>query len=175
TSDGIRHTGDWLHEYREKSGRIRSTVQSRGTKGSKRLLKRTCGKEKTTARTINHTISKSIVASARAQGKGISIEDLSHIRRTSKRRNKKFRARLGRWSFSEARTFLTYKSRLSGVPLVVVDPAEISTAQTCSVCHHIGRRRRKRFECGPSRKPDMDADVNASKNIAARRRCHKPS
>ncbi|MDE3212481.1 MAG: transposase, partial [Bacteroidota bacterium] len=51
------------------------------------------------------------------------------------------------------------------------DPAEISTAQTCSVCHHIGRRRRKRFECGPSRKPDMDADINASKNIAARRRC----
>ncbi|MDE3213946.1 MAG: transposase, partial [Bacteroidota bacterium] len=31
TSDGTRHTGDWLHEYREKSGRIRSTVQSRGT------------------------------------------------------------------------------------------------------------------------------------------------
>ncbi len=61
---------------------------------------------------------------------------------------------------------MTYKSRLSGVPLVVVDPAEISTAQTCSICHHIGDRRRKRFECRPSRKPSMDADFNASRNIA---------
>ncbi|MDE3214086.1 MAG: transposase, partial [Bacteroidota bacterium] len=51
-------------------------------------------------------------------------------------------------------------------PLVVVDPAEISTAQTCSVCHHIGRRRRKRFECGHCGN-NMDADINASKNIAA--------
>ncbi|MDE3211650.1 MAG: transposase, partial [Bacteroidota bacterium] len=56
-----------------------------------------------------------------------------------------------------------------GVLLVVVDPAY--TSQTCSVCHHIGKRKRKRFECGPSRKPGMDADLNASKNIATRRRC----
>ncbi|MDE3212397.1 MAG: transposase, partial [Bacteroidota bacterium] len=64
-----------------------------------------------------------------------------------------------------------YMSRLHGVLLVVVNPAEIYTAQTCIICHFIGDRIRKRFECRPSRKPSMDADLNASKNIATRRRC----
>ena len=178
TSDGMTHSGEWLKGYREKRQRIRSRVQSRGTKGSKRLLKRLSGRKQTTARIINHTISKSIVASAKAAGKGISIEDLGHIRRSiqgsgRKGRNKRFSTRLGRWNFGQLRMFLTYKSRLQGVLLVVVNPAETSAAQTCSVCYHIGKRKGKRFECrhcGNS----MDADINASRNIATRRRCEKP-
>ena len=163
TSDDKKHSAEWLNTYREKRQRIRSSVQSKGTKGSKKLLKRLSGKERTTAKIINHTISKSIVKSAKEQGKGIAIEDLTNIRFTSKRRNKKFRTKLGRWNFSQLRSFLTYKSLLNGVLLVVVEPAY--TSQTCSVCKHIGKRNNKSFKCENCGN-NMDADFNASRNIA---------
>jgi IS605 OrfB family transposase len=163
TSDGKKHSAEWLNNYREKRQRIRSSVQSKGTKGSKKLLKRLSGKEKTTSKIINHTIAKSIVQSAKEQSKGIAIEDLTNIRFTSKRRNKKFRTKLSKWNFSQLRSFLTYKSLLNGVPLVVVNPAY--TSKTCSVCKHIGKRSNKSFKCANCGHNE-DADFNASKNIA---------
>lgn len=162
TSDGKKYSAEWLNTYREKRQKVRSSLQSKGTKGSRKLLKRLSGKEKTTAKIINHTISKSIVASAKEQGKGISIEDLTNIRFTSKRRNKKFRTKLGKWNFSQLRSFLTYKSLLNGVPLVVVPPAY--TSQTCHKCLHIGKRNGKRFECENCNSV-MDADHNGAKII----------
>lgn len=163
TSDGVKHTADTLNAYREHRQKVRSSIQRKGTRSSKRLLKRLSGKERTTATIINHTISKSIVQSAKMQGKGISVEDLTNIRFTSKRRNKKFRVKLGRWSFGQLRSFIDYKARLSGVKFVVVEPAY--TSQTCSVCHSIGTRKNKSFTCTNCGN-DMDADLNAAKNIA---------
>lgn len=163
TSDGVKHSADGLNKYREHRQKVRSSIQRKGTKSSKRLLKRLSGKEQTTATIINHTISKSIVQSAKMQGKGISVEDLTNIRFTSKRRNKKFRVKLGRWSFGQLRSFIDYKARLNGVKFVVVEPAY--TSQTCSVCHSIGTRKNKSFTCTNCGN-DMDADFNAAKNIA---------
>ena len=164
TSDGKKHSAEWLNIYREKRQRVRSSLQSKGTKNAKRVLKRLSGKEKTTSTIINHTISKSIVASAKEQGKGISIEDLTNIRFTSKRRNKKFRTKLGKWNFSQLRSFLTYKSLLNGVPLIVIPPAY--TSQTCNTCYHIGKRTNKVFKCEYCGSVS-DADFNAAKNISA--------
>lgn len=163
TSDGVKHSADGLNKYREHRQKVRSSIQRKGTRSSKRLLKRLSGKERTTATIINHTISKSIVQSAKMQGKGISVEDLTNIRFTSKRRNKKFKVKLGRWSFGQLRSFIDYKARLSGVKFVVVEPAY--TSQTCSVCHSIGTRKNKSFTCTNCGN-DMDADFNAAKNIA---------
>ena len=166
TSDGKKHSAKWLNQYREKKQRVRSSVQSKGTKSAKRLLKRLSGREKTTTKIINHTISKSIVKTAKEQGKGIAIEDLTNIRFTSKRRNKKFRIKLGKWNFAQLRSFLTYKSLLNGVPLIVVDPRY--TSQTCNECKHIGIRTNKVFKCTNDKcKVDrIDADFNASINIS---------
>lgn len=163
TSDGTKHSAEWLNKYREKRQNIRSSIQRKGTRSSRKLLKRLKGKERTTATIQNHTIAKHIVKSAKEQWKGISIEDLTNIRFTSKRRNKKFRTKLGRWSFSQLRSFLEYKSVLNGVKLVVVDPAY--TSKTCSICYHVGNRKNKSFKCENCGN-DMDADVNASLNIA---------
>lgn len=164
TSDGIKHPADTLNQYREQRQKVRSSIQSKGTKGARKLLKRLKGRERTHATIINHTIAKSIVNHAKSQGKGIAIEDLTNIRFTSKRRNKKFRTKLGRWSFAQLRSFIAYKSALNGVELVVVEPAY--TSQTCSCCHHIGTRKNKSFKC-QNCGSDMDADVNASRNIAS--------
>ena len=94
TSNGVEHSADWINQYREKRQKVRSSLQAKGTKNAKRVLKRLSGKERTTANIINHTIAKSLVLSAKNQRKGIAIEDLTNIRFTSKRRNKKFRTKL---------------------------------------------------------------------------------
>lgn len=167
TSDGIEHSADWINQYREKRQKVRSSIQRKGTRSSRRLLKRLSSKERTTATILNHTISKSLVQSAKEQGKGIAIEDLTNIRFTSKRRNKKFRTKLGRWNFGQLRSFLEYKSLLNGVQLVVVEPAY--TSQTCSCCKHIGKRTNKVFKCtNQNCEVDvLDSDYNASLNIAS--------
>lgn len=167
TSDNTKHSADWINQYREKRQKVRSSIQRKGTRSSKRLLKRLSGKERTTATILNHTISKSLVQSAKEQGKGIAIEDLTNIRFTSKRRNKKFRTKLGRWNFGQLRSFLEYKSLLNGVQLVVVEPAY--TSQTCSCCKHIGKRTNKVFKCtNQNCEVDvLDSDYNASLNIAS--------
>jgi putative transposase len=167
TSDNTKHSADWINQYREKRQKVRSSIQRKGTRSSKRLLKRLSGKERTTATILNHTISKSLVKSAKEQGKGIAIEDLTNIRFASKRRNKKFRTKLGRWNFGQLRSFLEYKSLLNGVQLVVVEPAY--TSKTCSCCKHIGKRTNKVFKCtNQNCEVDvLDADYNASLNIAS--------
>jgi len=163
TSDGIKHTADFINTYREKRQKIRGSIQSKGTRSARRLLKRLKGKERTTATIINHTISKSIVKAAKEQCKGISIEDLTNIRFTSNRKIAKFRTKLGRWSFAQLRMFLEYKAKLSGVKLVVVRPEY--TSKTCCICKRIGNRQDKVFKCKNCGN-NMDADFNASKNIA---------
>ena len=167
TSDNTKHSADWINQYREKRQKVRSSIQRKGTRSSKKLLKRLSGKERTTATILNHTISKSLVQSAKEQGKGIAIEDLTNIRFTSKRRNKKFRTKLGRWNFGQLRSFLEYKSLLNGVQLVVVEPRY--TSQTCSCCKHIGKRTNKVFKCtNQNCEVDvLDSDYNASLNIAS--------
>jgi len=173
TSDGINHSAEWLNTYREHRQKVRSSIQAKADT-SKRSTKRNCrklskrlsGKERTTANLINHTISKSIVKSAKEQGKGISIEDLTNIRFTSKRRNKKFRTKLGKWNFSDLRAKLEYKALLNGVKLVVVNPAYSS--QTCHSCKHIGKRTNKVFKCTNTNcnVGSIDSDYNASKVIS---------
>ena len=166
TSDGVSHSAEWLNTYREHRQKVRSSIQSKGTRNSKKLLKRLSGKERTTSKIVNHTISKSIVTSAKEQGKGIAVEDLTNIRFTSKRKSKKFKTKLGKWNFADLRAKLEYKAKLNGVPFVVVNPRY--TSQTCHSCKHIGKRTNKVFKCTNTNcKVDiMDADFNASKNIS---------
>lgn len=166
TSDNVEFSADGLNKYREHRQKVRSSIQSKGTKGAKRLLKRLSGKEKTHSSIVNHTIAKYIVQSAKEQGKGIAVEDLTGIRFTSKRRNKKFRTKLGRWNFSMLRQYIEYKSLLHGVKCVAVDPRY--TSQTCSRCKNIGKRTNKVFKCTNTNceVDNIDADYNASKTIA---------
>jgi IS605 OrfB family transposase len=170
TSDGVKHSADGLNEYREHRQKVRSSIQAKADtskrstrRNCRRLSKRLQGKERTHSQIINHTIAKSIILSAKESGKGVAIEDLTNIRFTSKRRNKKFRIKLGKWSFGQLRSFLEYKGLLYGVPVVVVDPRY--TSQTCNVCKYLGKRTNKHFKCNNCGN-DMDADVNASLNIA---------
>lgn len=162
-SNGKTFSSKELTAYREKRQKVRSSLQRKGTKGSKKVLKRLSSKERTTATIINHTISKQIVSLAKAEDKGIAIENLKGIRFSSVNKGKKFRSRIGKWNFNQLRQFLTYKSLLNGVKLIDVPP--VYTSKTCSHCLHIGKRQGKVFTCSNCNSV-FDADVNAAKNIA---------
>jgi len=162
-SNGKEFNSNQLQDYREKRQKVRSSVQSKRTRGSKKLLKRLSGRERTTASIINHTIAKQIVQIAKEENKGISIEDLKGIRFSSLKKGKKFRTRVGKWSFNQLRQYISYKAILNGVPVVLVNPRY--TSKTCNNCHHIGNRKGKIFRCNNCGN-NMDADINASKNIA---------
>lgn len=110
-------------------------------------------------------MSKRIVATAKDTQRGIGIEDLGGIRaRMTVRRPQ--RATMHSWAFFQLRSFLTYKARLAGVPLVAVDPR--NTSRTCSACGHCASANRKSQSlfccvvCGFS----LNADHNAAINIA---------
>jgi putative transposase len=162
-SDGTNYNSEQLKKVRKKYSKVRASVQSKGTKNSKRLLKRLSGKERRFVSINNHTISKQIVVKAKAEHKGIAIEDLTGIRKTAKPKSKAQKTELNRWSFYQLRQFLTYKSLLNGVKLVDVPPAY--TSKTCNVCLHIGIRNGKYFKCENCGNI-ADADHNAALNIA---------
>ena len=168
-SDGTNYNSNQLKKVRKKYSKVRASVQSKGTKGAKKLLKRLSGRERRFVSINNHTISKQIVAKAKDKNKGIAIEDLSNIRKTAKAKSKAQKTELNRWSFYQLRQYLTYKSLMNGVTLIAVPPAY--TSQTCSMCNHIGTKNNsfrdgKKFACKNCGHV-ADADINAAHNIAA--------
>ncbi|MDQ0938838.1 IS605 OrfB family transposase [Streptomyces sp. V1I1] len=129
------------------------------------LLKKRSRKEARHTANVNHVISKKIVTSAERTGSGIALEDLTGIR-SRVRLRKDQRTSLHSWSFHQLASFVEYKAKRAGVPLVYVDPAY--TSQQCSECGHIDRRNRQSqstFACR-SCGALMHADDNASHNIA---------
>lgn len=161
-SSGEKLSGKEIEQYRTKRQKVRSSLQSKGTKGSKKALKRLSGRERRTASIVNHTIAKRIVETAKTQNKGIVLEDLTGIRKNSESKGKVFRTRVGRWNFSQLRGFIEYKAKRSGVPVLIVDPRY--TSQTCNVCWHIGSRNGESFKCAACGHSDH-ADINAARNI----------
>src|SRR5690606_31580611 len=119
TSDGVKHSADGLNTYRKHRQKVRSTIQAKADtskrstqRNCRRLSKRLQGKERTHVTLLNHTIAKAIIFSAKKSSKGVATCDLTKIRFRSKRRNKTFRTKLGRWSFGQLRLFLQYKGLL---------------------------------------------------------------
>lgn len=61
TSDGVKHSADWINSYREQRQKVRNSIQSKGTRNSKKLLKRLSGKERTTATIIITLLQKALL------------------------------------------------------------------------------------------------------------------
>lgn len=161
TSTGKSWDGQHLHDVRDRYQRVRSSVQSKRTKGAKRLLRRLSGRERRFQKQVNHTISKQLVGEAQSLGAAIALEDLKGIRKAKVR--KKQRRRQANWAFYQLKQFVKYKAAIAGVP--VVDVPAPYTSKTCSRCHHIGSRNGKSFKCGHCGL-HVDADRNAANNIA---------
>lgn len=171
-SDGTVHQGKTVKNVRYRHRKLRAKLQRKGTKSSRRRLKKLAGKERRFATWVNHNVSKSIVVKAKDTGRGIAVEELGGIRdRVTARRSQ--RATLHSWSFFQLRMFLTYKARLAGVPVVAVDPR--NTSRLCPVCGCIDKANRKSqakflcVSCGFSGLADHIAAGNISRRAALNR------
>ena len=162
-SDGNTYSGRELNALRKQREKVRASLQSKGTKSAKKVLKRISGRERTTTKIINHTIAKNLVAKAKREGKAISIESLKGIRQSTNKRLRKSQKGLhNRWSFHDLKLKIEYKAERAGVTVITVPAAY--TSKTCSYCKHIGKRSGESFNCTNCGHSDH-ADVNGAKNI----------
>jgi IS605 OrfB family transposase len=164
TSTGRRFSGTVLREYRESRWRVRASLQSKGTKGARRALKRLSGRERRRAAWENHRISKWIVEDAAEHGcSAIALEDLRGIRDRLQVRNRHRNRMVSMWAFAQLGEFIRYKAAAKGIRVNEVDPAY--TSLVCHQCHKMGMRTLDLFTCRTC--GEFDADLNAAKNIAA--------
>lgn len=163
-SEGQEFSGGTVKGLRYRNARLRGTLQAKGTKSAKRLLKKRRRKESRFARHENHCISKKLVAKAKDTGRGIALEDLKGIRTRTTVRKAQRRIQHS-WSFFQLRAFIEYKARLAGVPVVLVDPR--NTSRTCPACGCVDKANRPTqslflcVKCSYS----ANADFNAAENI----------
>lgn len=162
-SDGTAHSGAEVDQQRRIHAHRRRNLQRKGTHAARRKLRRIAGQQQRFQTHTNHVISKTIVQTAKATRRAVALEDLTGIsKRVTVRRGQK--ARLGNWGFFQLRSFIEYKARLSGVPVITVDPR--NTSRTCPACGHVAkanRRTQSQFlcvQCGYSGLADHVAAVN---------------
>jgi IS605 OrfB family transposase len=138
-SDGAFHQGQGVKNVRQRHRKLRQKLQAQQTDSARRKLKKLSGKERRFAGNTNHVIAKQIVQTAKDTGRGIALENLTHIRaRVTARRGQ--RAILHSWSFFQLRSFIEYKAQRAGIPVIAVDPR--NTSRTCPACGCIDKHNR---------------------------------
>jgi IS605 OrfB family transposase len=163
-SEGSKFTGEQVQSVRNRHLRLRSALQSKGTKSARHHLKKMSGRERLFQASENHRISKQIIELASRNNSAIALEDLRYIRERARLR-KEQRRDLHRWAFAQLRSFIAYKAQRTGIALYLVNPRD--TSKTCSSCGQLGSRQGSQFSC-PYCGYQADADFNASINIAQR-------
>jgi putative transposase len=169
TSDGDNHSGRRLDRYRRWQARKKAELQAKQTRSAKQLLKKRARCQARHATHINHKIAKTVVAVAARTERGIALEELGGIRnRVTVSRDQ--RARQSSWPFHQLGSFIAYKAKRSGVPVIEVDPRY--TSQRCPRCGHTekaNRPTRDHFQCrrcGLAGPADHVAGVNIAKRGA---------
>jgi len=148
-----------------KFQKLRTSLQSKGTKSAKRHLKRLSGRQKRFVTDLNHCISKRIVETLN-KGDTIVMEALKGIR--NRNRGKIMNRLISNWSFYQLNSFIKYKSVQKGIQIIEISPRYNS--KTCNRCGEVYSRRPKNsgffkcLYCGYT----CNSDLNASFNIRNR-------
>src|SRR5690606_17129685 len=80
TSDGKRFAGKHLNKRRARNHRLRKRLQSKGTRSSRRLLRKRRRTERRFSSDVNHSIARQLVNIAKRTGRGLALENLKGIR-----------------------------------------------------------------------------------------------
>ncbi|MGI9951375.1 transposase [Moorellaceae bacterium AZ2] len=162
TSSGLKFSGRQAMHVRKRYARLRQALQTKGTKGAKRLLKRLSGKERRWMADLNHRIAKAIVDSCKP-GDVIVMEDLRYIRERI-RAAKEQRLLQHSWTFGQLGKFIEYKATERGIAVAYVDPRH--TSQRCPKCGSTNRSNRHgHLFCCTSCGFAGHADIVAAANI----------
>ena len=162
TSNNKFYNSKHLKNIKGKYRKLKRDLQSKGTKSAKRKLQTLSRKENRFVRDVNHCLSKELVNTEHAV---FALENLKNIRETTKTYNKKLNYMIGNWSFAQLQSFIDYKSERLGKNVVYIKPNY--TSQQCSKCSHTEKSNRNGniFKCKKCNF-ELDADLNASRNIA---------
>lgn len=159
TSTGMQVLGKKRQQFKAHCAKTRASLQSKQTRGAKKVLKRISGKERRRIRHENHVLSKHLVEEAKRHDCGvIRMEQLKAIRERTKTWNKHLNRMVAGWSFFQLQSFVTYKAALMGIAVEFVDPRY--TSQTCHQCLQLGSRKGERFSCAAC--GEWHADYNAA-------------
>ena len=124
--------GKEIRKKRDSFDKVRTELQSKGTRSAKRALKRISGRENRWMSDVNHRISKALI---NKYGKGtlFVLEDLEGVSFEEKNQHgKKQTHDLRNWSFYDLETKLVYKAKENGCHVIKVDPHY--TSQRCPHC-----------------------------------------
>ncbi len=158
TSERRFYNSSKVKQIKRKFKYLRSKLQSKGTRSSKRLLKKLSGRETRWMKHINHCISKDIVSNF--YGNKIIMENLKGIRK--QRRGRIMNYWISNWSFYQLQSFIEYKAIRKGIEVARVKPNY--TSQICHRCGQIGSRSKGSFSCHCL--SSFSADLNAARNLA---------
>jgi len=168
--------GGRIKHVSERYERLRGSLQSKGTRSSKRHLRKISHSERLFRKNVNHCITKKIVSSLEP-GTTIVLEKLTGIRGGARKLTaeqkaagqktlrKQQRKEVNKWNFFQFEQFLTYKAAGHGCNVVYVDARY--TSQRCSKCGHIAKNNRQnqsQFKCKKC-SFQLNADLNGSRNI----------
>lgn len=154
---------------------LRTKLQAKGTRGSKRRLQAVSTRERRFTADRNHVLARQIIDAHPLAL--IGMEELAHIRdrterwstKTASVKQKRANRVRSTWSYAEMRAFVTYKAPLAGSLVIAVDPAY--TSQTCPRCAHVSRENRVNggevFDC-VSCGYQGHADVVGATNVGMR-------
>ena len=138
---------------------LKSTSGGHGRGKKMKAMDRLTDRERNFVKSYNHFVSKNVVDFAvKNRAKYINMEDLSGFNSSE--------FILRNWSFYELQQFITYKASKYGIEVRKINPYH--TSQTCSCCGHWEEGQRidqSHFKCKACG-VDLNADFNASRNIA---------
>ena len=162
------YSGDEAGRLRDRFERTRASLQKKGTKGAKRVLRRIAGRENRWMNDLNHRLSKALVSEG-GQGTLFALEDLSGAsldERNLASRTASGRRELRSWAFYDLRMKLEYKAALAGSRVEVFDPA--FTSQRCPSCGNVDKsardRSKHRYAC-PKCGAEFNDDAAAAMNL----------
>lgn len=153
---------DEMNHRRREFEKTRRSMQQTGTRSAHLSIQSMKDRERCWMQDVLHRASNQILEEARDHGcTHIAFENLTDIRKRMAG-GKRFHA----WAFRRLSQYAEYKAEMFGIEVEQVSPAY--TSQRCSSCgftHENNRRSKHQFVCQKC-KYELNADYNASKNIA---------
>lgn len=166
-SNGVKYSGKAVEKQRRIMKHRRKNLLRNHSKAAMRKLRKLGRKQSRYQKDVNHCISKAIIQTAERYSCVIALEDLEGITKRVKVKRRQ-RNRLHNWGFYQLKSFITYKAKMRGLSVALIDPR--NTSRQCPECGKIDKANRKTqaeficIECGHA----GHADHIAALNIRAR-------
>ena len=153
---------DRMNHRRREFEKTRGSMQQTATRSAHLTIQSMQDREHRWMQHELHRVSNRILEEARDhECTHIAFEDLTDIR-TRMAGAKRFHA----WAFRRLSEYVEYKAEMYGIEVEQVSPSY--TSQRCSLCgctHEMNRQSKHQFVCQKC-EYELNADYNASKNIA---------